>query len=118
MTTTFNSRVQMKRDTTAHWTALRDFIPLAGEIIVYTDRFTEEDGESNIICHPGIKVGDGLAYLVDLPFIDDYQVSQLSSTLRDHINNTDIHTTALEKETWNQKISCSLDSETLILTCD
>ena len=37
MSATINTRIQCKRDTTAHWDAAVGFIPLAGELIVYED---------------------------------------------------------------------------------
>lgn len=60
---TVNTRIQVKRDTTAHWNAARGFVPLAGELIVYTDY--RKEGNKDV---PGIKVGDGRTYVQDLPF--------------------------------------------------
>ena len=53
-------------DTTANWNAQLQFIPQAGDIIVYTDHSQKEDGAGNIIEIPGVKIGDGNAYLIDL----------------------------------------------------
>ena len=58
-----NTRIQSKRDTSARWNAARNFIPLAGEIIIYTD-YRRQDG----VDIPGIKIGDGRSYVQDLPF--------------------------------------------------
>ena len=69
------------------------------------------DSEGNITYIPGIKIGDGLAYLIDLPFTD--------SELIDHINNTTIHVTAEEKNFWNNKNRVFIspqDEENLIFT--
>lgn len=51
----YNSRVVMKHDIKANWDKATGFIPLEGEIIVYTDlnRF---------------KVGDGSNFVSQLPF--------------------------------------------------
>ena len=66
-----NTRIQMKRDTTANWNNARGFIPLSGEIIIYTDYRTEtsvEGGQTVTKNVAGIKIGDGNAYVQDLPF--------------------------------------------------
>jgi hypothetical protein len=60
------ARIKFKRDTTANWNNARGFIPLEGEIIVYLDykSITEEVNGDNITTWvPGIKVGDGRAYV-------------------------------------------------------
>ena len=51
----FNSRVVMKHDTKAAWDAATNFIPLEGEIIVYTDLNR-------------MKIGNGVDKVYDLPF--------------------------------------------------
>lgn len=66
-----NARIQIKRDTTAHWNAALGFVPLDGELIIYTDYRTEtvvEDGKQVVKDVPGMKIGDGKAYVQDLPF--------------------------------------------------
>lgn len=120
-------RIRSKHDTTAHWNAARGFVPMAGEIIIYDDYQVktwqvEEYGEivtktENI---PGIKIGDGQAYVQDLPFVD----KDLREKLMNHINNVDIHTTLAEKLFWNNKVNVDdayeqihdeLEDETLII---
>lgn len=67
-TNTFKTRVQLKSDTEANWNKAgpkdgsAGFIPLLGELIVYT---ADE-------AHPfsRLKVGDGNTNVVNLPFID------------------------------------------------
>ena len=54
-------RMKLKMDTEAHWNLARNFIPLAGEPIVYAADDTHE--------RPRVKVGDGVTYVADLPFI-------------------------------------------------
>ena len=83
-----NARIQLKRDTTAHWNAAVGMIPLKGEVIIYEDhqRITQKvNGVNKTITIPGIKIGDGMAYVQDLPFVDD----DLRSRLIDHIDNVD-----------------------------
>ncbi len=122
-----DARIRLKRDTTANWNNARGFVPMAGEVIIYDDYQkktwqVEEYGEivtktENI---PGIKIGDGQAYVQDLPFID----KDLREKLMNHINNIDIHTTLAEKLFWNNKVNVDdayeqihdeLEDETLII---
>lgn len=122
-----DARIRSKHDTTANWNNARGFVPMAGEIIIYDDYQVktwqvEEYGEivtktENI---PGIKIGDGNAYVQDLPFVD----KDLREKLMNHINNIDIHTTLAEKAFWNNKVNVDdayeqihdeLEDETLII---
>jgi len=53
-------------DTTENWNKQRSLISKANTIYVYTDYMTI--GNTVI---PGFKIGDGNAYLIDLPFVTD-----------------------------------------------
>ena len=92
------------------WQARLDYIPNRGNILIYTDKETLNDNTTV----PGIKIGDGLAYGIDLPFVGD----DIAEDLLSHINNTTVHITAAERTKWNNKINCedSVSAETLILT--
>ena len=65
---TIKTRIQLKSDTEANWNKAgpkdgsNGFVPLSGELIVYTADAT----------HPfcRLKVGDGVTNVVSLPFID------------------------------------------------
>lgn len=121
------TRIKQKRDTTANWDAAIGFIPLPGEIIVYTDYETktyevEEFGETvtKTVNIPNIKIGTGNAYVQDLAFVDEHT----REIILNHIRNEDIHTTLAEKLFWNNKINVDdaeeqitgeLEDETLIL---
>lgn len=103
--TQFSGRVRMKIDTTENWRKAVDFIPLKGEIIVYSDYATKEvDGQ--IINIPNFKVGDGLAYGIDLPFVND----DLRDAFSAHISNMNIHVTPAEKDFWNNKVRCYIET--------
>ena len=107
---TVNGRIQSKRDTTVNWNNARGFIPLAGEVIIYNDYKTiqkEIDGELRNVNIPGIKIGDGQAYVQDLPFIDE----ELRDTIMEHINTQDIHVSLQEKLFWNNKINVNDNAE-------
>ena len=121
-----NARIQLKRDTTENWNKAQGFIPLAGEVIVYTDYETktytiQEYGETvtKTVNIPNIKIGTGNAYVQDLAFVDE----ATRELLLNHINNNDIHTTLAEKLFWNNKVNIDdvvdqtdqeLEDETLI----
>jgi len=127
MSATINTRIQFKRDTTENWNNAVGFIPLAGEVIVYTDYETktyqtEEYGETvtKTVQIPNIKIGTGNAYVQDLAFVDE----KTRDILMAHIQDYDIHVTLQEKVFWNNKInvddaaeqvSGELADETLIL---
>jgi hypothetical protein len=101
--------------TTAYWNEHLSFIPKRGEIIIYTDHGTIEDRYGSTINVPGVKVGDGSAYLVDLPFAGDDVRYQILTELRLHSENTEIHVTAEEKTFWNNKLNCIVSGGNLIL---
>lgn len=101
--------IQIKADTTTNWNERTTFIPNKGDIIIYLDK--RNVNGANI---PGIKIGDGLAYGIDLPFVGD----DIAADLLAHINNTTVHITAAERVKWNNKINCedTVINETLVLT--
>lgn len=102
-------RTTMKRDTTANWNSKRDFVPLLGELIIYTD-FTERDG----VPIPNIKIGDGSAFCIDLPFIYSADDTELRKHVADHIK----HVTSDDRTRWDNKLNCELVGENLILNKD
>lgn len=55
----FQSRIQFKHDIEANWAKATNFIPLAGEIIIY-----DTDGDTPV----RFKIGDGINYINVLPF--------------------------------------------------
>lgn len=77
--TSIHTRIQHKHDLEKNWNAAADFIPLAGEIIIY-DKEVTESGDIDISKLPDrdyayaydrMKIGDGSSLLSDLPFIAD-----------------------------------------------
>lgn len=101
------------RGTTEYWNSRLGYIPNEGDIIVYTDKGSIVNSNNETIDVPGIKIGDGLAYCVDLPFVGD----DISQKLVEHINDTERHITEEERLFWNNKVNCqdSVVNETLIL---
>lgn len=104
----------VKYGTTAYWNDRRDYIPERGTIVVYSD-YAQETIDGNLVDIPNIKVGDGLAYLIDLPFIED----DLRKIVDEHIDDDVIHITQQERLFWNNKVRVDpndLSNENLILT--
>lgn len=98
-------------DTTVNWQANSSFIPAKGDIIIFFDKETIiKDGEEIVV--PGVKIGDGKAYNIDLPFVGDDIIEQLFA----HISDSNRHVTLQEKKFWNNKINCEdiVGNETLI----
>lgn len=104
--TQFSGRIRMKIDTTANWANALGFIPLKGEIIVYSDYSQVDDGNGGTVSVPNFKVGDGLAYCVDLPFVSD----DLRESLSAHILDRTAHITDEERQFWNNKVRCYMDT--------
>lgn len=100
-------------DTTANWSTKTSYVPASGDIIIYTDKDTVADGGTNKQV-PGIKIGDGNAYVVDLPFVD----AAIAGQINDHISNANIHVTSNEKTFWNNKLNFALNGETLLFNRD
>lgn len=98
---------RIKYGTKEYWAEHLDYIPMEGELIVYTN-YDTKDG----VDIPAIKVGDGLAYAADLPCVGDYD----RDALLDHIQDTVVHITEDERAFWNNKVRCYLDDETIVFT--
>lgn len=96
-------------DTTENWNSKITYVPNAGDIIVYTDKDTIVEDET-ITYVPGIKIGDGNAYLIDIAFVTD----ALSKKLMEHINNVQIHVSNEDRERWNNKLNLDIDGEALV----
>lgn len=107
-------RILVTRDTTSNWNNHRSFIPMLGEIIIYTDHGQIDDGYGNLINVPGIKIGDGNAYLIDLPFVGNDVRYEILQQLNAHENNTNIHVTQADRDFWDNKLNYTINNETLI----
>jgi hypothetical protein len=59
------TRIQLKHDLEANWQKAVNFVPLAGELIIYDK---EVDSSGNITKPERIKIGDGVSNVNDLSF--------------------------------------------------
>ena len=98
-------------NTTEYWNSRRDFIPARGALLVWTDRFHTEDGQAI----PGLKIGDGDAYAVDLPFLGGDMDPALLRRLEEHLLNESLHVSPADRERWNGKLNCGVEGTTLVL---
>lgn len=91
--------------TTAEWNADRNLVSKPHTMYIYSDYKTMTKGgiTYNI---PGAKLGDGNAYVIDLPFIamDD-------GAIQSHINDPSLHVSASDRTRWDNKVSCFLNPE-------
>lgn len=112
-----NNKIIYYSKTKSEWNLNRDFMSQKNVLYIYTDYKTiEKDGEQILI--PGLKIGDGTTYLIDLPFINDTsRGSELEQLILDHINNKVIHISQEERNFWNNKLNLLLqpDTQTLVL---
>lgn len=67
-------------------------------VYIYTDYQTRDNGDGTYTFIPGIKIGDGMSYLIDMPF-----VAGNDEVIEQHILNNTIHVTEEDKESWNNK---------------
>ena len=95
--------------TTAYFEGVKTTVPPRGQLVIFSDLrsigITKSDGSKSTITSAGIKVGDGIKTIEQLPFIDWFYW--------DHLNDANIHVTAEEKTFWNNKISCEVNDEIL-----
>lgn len=96
----------IKEGTTAYWNGLSNYIPKAGQIIVYTD-YKTIDRDGTTVNVPGIKIGSGNAYVQDLAFVDE----AVANALQTHIEDSTRHITSSERSLWNSKLNVDDDSE-------
>lgn len=98
--TDLDDRITFIMKTKQEWQYWGRELSQKGIFYIYTDNEVIEEGSSRIQI-PGIKIGDGLAYICDLPFVTDY----LSKILWEHVNDKIIHITQQEREFWNNKVT-------------
>lgn len=93
-------------NTKEHWESHNGEISEEGAFYIYSNYQIEDNKYI-----PGIKIGDGNAYIADLPFIDMLYFN--------HINNQDIHVTPEDKIRWNNKVRAyysEVTDETVVFT--
>lgn len=99
--------------TVEEWNNDKNLISQKGILYIYSNYKIINDQEDNKIFLPGIKLGDGKAYLIDLPFLN---TDTFDEQILDHINNEVIHVSLDDRRFWNNKLNLvQPESQTLIL---
>lgn len=88
--------------TTEYWNSKPSLIAEKNTIYIYTD-YRQKEVDGQMVDVAGMKLGDGLAYLIDIPFTDEDFLS--------HIQDAVIHITQEERAYWNSKVRAFIDSE-------
>ena len=111
-------QVKLYADTTAGWDAQRSLIAEKNAIYIYTDHGTAsgtDGGQEGSTAVPGVKIGDGTSFLIDMPFVAD----DIAAALSLHMGDAGTHVSAEERRFWNNKVTAYLDGydpETLVLS--
>lgn len=104
---------QVFYDTTKNWNSDKTRIAQKGYIYVYSDYAQTTGFAGQVINVPGIKVGDGTSYLIDMPFAQ----GDVNEEVKNHITNKEIHVSKDDRERWDQReISIEISGENLTLS--
>lgn len=87
-------------DTMAGWSAKRDYVGLKDVFYVYSDYQAIDNGNGTVTTYAGLKIGDGVTKLNQLPYLNSPDPRLLN-----HIANNSIHITSAERSTWNTAVS-------------
>ena len=82
-------------------------------LYIYTDHKKTLNTKGDAVWVPGLKLGDGKAYVIDLPFLND---SDSEYYFTEHIHDKVIHVDVDDRSFWDNKLSVELQNENLILT--
>lgn len=89
----------MAAKTKAQWDSDPTLMSKEGYVYIYLDAYHDDEGNALA----AIKVGDGQAYIIDLPYIDE--------ELYEHIHDSAIHVNEGEREFWNNKVRCFVSQD-------
>ena len=107
------NKVTYYSKTKNEWDSDINIISEKDSFYIYSDYKTIHKDDKDFLL-PGLKIGDGKTYLIDLPFMNADN-SQFEQRLLDHINNNIIHVTLQEKTFWNNKLNYEFNNdETLV----
>lgn len=106
------NKLSYQAKTIEEWNLNRTQIAYKNVLYIYTNFKTIQRNNEQIAI-PGIKIGDGKTYLIDMPFLNDH--TQFENMLLDHINDKVIHISPEERAFWNNKLNLNLQEQNLIL---
>ena len=90
-------------DSTAGWNTKSTLVSERGAIYIYTDKTFDAPGAD--VTAPSLKIGDGLAYVVDLPFFDEL----IAQETIQRVSHQSGSVTEEERTFWNNKVSAFID---------
>ena len=91
-------------DTKANWDRQRFLIAERGHLYIYKDAEVTYINGYRVV-YPGIKIGDGSSYLIDMAYI---VVGSDHEKITSHIHNTQIHVGTGDRMNWNDKVGVSV----------
>lgn len=101
-----NKKEGIFSNTKINWDSQPFLVSEKNFIYIYTDY--QKDSQGNNI--PGIKIGDGKTYLINVPFFENIPMQ--------HMKDKDVHVTLQEKDFWNNKVRCQFQNQRLTFTTD
>ena len=100
-----NNKLIYYSNSKENWDLNPNFLSEKNVLYIYTN-YAIVNNDDKEIAIPGLKIGDGKSYLIDLPFVNDS--SNFNEILIDHINNNVIHISAADRLFWNNKLNLTL----------
>lgn len=104
------NKLNFYSDTVEGWKSKIHYVAEQNTMYIYIDYKKDEDQDFYI---PGIKLGDGKTYLIDLPFLNNIN-SDIDKQILQHVKNKDIHITSQQRLFWNNKLNLTMDNENLV----
>lgn len=104
------NKLNFYSDTVEGWKSKIHYVAEQNTMYIYIDYKKDEDQDFYI---PGIKLGDGKTYLIDLPFLNNIN-SDIDKQILQHVKNKDIHITSQQRLFWNNKLNLKMDNENLV----
>lgn len=104
------NKLNFYSDTVEGWKSKIHYVAEKNTMYIYIDYKKDEDQDFYI---PGIKLGDGKTYLIDLPFLNNTN-SDIDKQILQHVKNKDIHITSQQRLFWNNKLNLTIDNENLV----
>lgn len=112
--------------TEAEWNEQQTLLTTEGGLYIYSDHTKVIDPESGkVTLIPAIKIGDGVSYLSQLPFIGgglspeaetqiqvlETEVQNVQQAVNVHVADGEAHVSDDDRDGWNRKIQAKIDTE-------
>lgn len=97
-------------DTSEAWNSSRNLVAKNGHIYIYSDYNIIENDDGSETKIPGIKIGDGTSYLIDMPFVF---TGTDRKDITAHMNDMEKHVSVEDRDNWNEKVKPEVIGENL-----